>query len=366
MNYMKINFINKMNSFSKKYDNKKQLKIESIPMHIKNKQSQIKHSNIVNIKNEAINPLVYKDLTKKVTMNKNTFYSSSSSVIKNPLNNEEYIINTRMVNYKMDIWGKYYPNIYDPNINIFSINKISILNKNFEEVKYKYILPDFRKNIKYNGMEDLRIFNFNNILYFICSLYNVNNKCTEMCYNTFSLKNNSAHIYNPIALTPTFKTDYIWEKNWVFFNNNGELNIIYKWSPIYICKIDVSNNELNLIKSIDNIPDVFNKFRGSTNGVFYNNKFWFIIHETEINGLERSYFHRFVIFNKNMNLLGYSNRFKFENKTHEFCIGMDITCDNNFIITYSVLDCFSKLIVLSPSAIILTLSNIDSINFERT
>ncbi len=357
MNFMNFIFNKKMNRHSNQHVNKKQLKTEPI-----------KHPTMVNIKNEAINnPLIYKDLTTKITMNKNTFYSSSSSVIKNPFNNEEYIINTRMVNYKIDIWGNYYPNICDPNINVISINKISILNKNFKEVKYKYILPDFTKNIKYNGMEDLRIFNFNNILYFICSLYNVKNKCTKICYNTFSLKNNSEkNLYNPITLTPTFKTDYTWEKNWIFFNNNGELNIIYKWSPIYICKIDVSNNKLNLIKSIDNIPHVFKNFRGSTNGVFYNNKFWFIIHETEINGLERSYFHRFVIFDKNMNLLGYSNPFKFENKSHEFCIGMDITHDNNFIITYSVLDCFSKLIILSPSAIISTLINIDSINSEET
>ena len=35
-------------------------------------------------------------------------------------------------------------------------------------------------------------------------------------------------------ITPTFKTDFNWEKNWVFFNNNEDLYIIYKWKPLFI------------------------------------------------------------------------------------------------------------------------------------
>ena len=42
----------------------------------------------------------------------------------------------------------------------------------------------------------------------------------------------------PNIITPSFHTNNNWEKNWVFFNNNGDLNIIYKWKPLYICKIN--------------------------------------------------------------------------------------------------------------------------------
>jgi hypothetical protein len=156
-----------------------------------------------------------------------------------------------------------------------------------------------------------------------------------------------------LIIKPSFKTDYVWEKNWVFFNNNNELNIIYKWYPIYICKIDYTKQTLNLIKTIDNVPIDFKQFRGSTNGIEYDNKIWFIVHQQNniISGVKNSYDHNFVVFDKNMNLLGYSNIFKFENSIVEFCIGMELSCDNNFIISYSVLDCSSKIVVFSPEYI---------------
>jgi hypothetical protein len=47
-----------------------------------------------------------------------------------------------------------------------------------------------------------------------------------------------------------------------------------------------------------------------------------------------------------MNLLGYTEPFKFENKVVEYCIGLALNEDNNFIITYSTLDKTTKLIVL--------------------
>ena len=62
----------------------------------------------------------------------------------------------------------------------------------------------------------------------------------------------------------------------------------------------------------------------------------------------KGYTHSFVVFDKNMNLLGYSNPFNFENCMVEFCIGMEIS-NNNFIISYSTLDSTTKLAVFSPN-----------------
>jgi hypothetical protein len=155
--------------------------------------------------------------------------------------------------------------------------------------------------------------------------------------------------YMPKIIEPTFATSFDWEKNWVFFKNNNKLNIIYKWSPIYICEIDYDSGKLNLIKSIENVPPIFNKFRGSTCGIEYDDKIWFIVHQQNIitNDII-SYEHNFVVFNKNMKLHGYSNAFKFQNVTVEFCVGLELTYNNNFVITYSTLDSTSNLIVVSP------------------
>ena len=62
----------------------------------------------------------------------------------------------------------------------------------------------------------------------------------------------------------------------------------------------------------------------------------------------KGYLHNFVVFDKNMNLLGYSKSFNFENNIVEFCIGMEIGIRNNFVITYSTLDSSTKLVVFTP------------------
>lgn len=295
--------------------------------------------NIIN-KNVIEHCLFYKNLSFRFNFSKQNFNSSSTTIIKYPLSTiNRYIINTRIVNYKLNNIGK--SNFTGKSI---TVNKISVLDKFFNCVYSKYLFP-YNYDSKYVGIEDIRLFNFKNEIYFIGSYYNNSNNKVQIVSNKYKLGNN----YKPLIINPTFSTNFNWEKNWVFFEKNEELYIIYKWYPIYICKIDYINKNLNLIKTNDNIPDIFKNFRGSTNGVYYNDKIWFLVHEQKnvINDI-KCYTHNFVVFDMNMNLLGYSNTFNFENKIVEFCVGMELTYNNNFVITYSTLDCSSKLLVLSP------------------
>ena len=276
------------------------------------------------------------DIKNKLTY----FNSSSSSIIKNPYKDDTYVINTRIVNYKLDIVGR--SNIGTNNC--ITINKISTLDKFFNEINMKYLYPE-NYDIKYVGVEDIRLFNFNCEIYFIGSYYNPINCKVQIVSNKYIF----GETYKPIIINPTFKTSFNWEKNWVFFDNNNELNIIYKWSPIYICKINYNTKELNLIKEIKNVPVIFSKFRGSTNGIKYDDKIWFIVHQqnTVINEI-KNYIHNFVLFDTKMNLLGYSKEFNFGNNLVEFCVGMELSYTNNFIITYSTLDSTTNLVVFSP------------------
>jgi hypothetical protein len=57
------------------------------------------------------------------------------------------------------------------------------------------------------------------------------------------------------------------------------------------------------------------------------------------------YIHVFVVFDKKMNLIGYSEPFNFENILVEYCIGLLID-NNNFVMTYSTLDSTTKICVL--------------------
>ena len=296
-------------------------------------------------KNILKNILFYKNLSFKMIINientKHLFNSSSSSIIKNPYNLDQFIINTRIINYCLDNMGK----STNKGEICITINKLSVTDLQFNELNFEYLYP-VEYNTKYVGIEDIRLFNFKDEIYFIGSLYNPKNNKVEIVSNKYTL----GQIYNTIIIKPTFKTDFNWEKNWVFFNNNDELNVIYKWDPIYICKIDYDKKELNLIRSIEKLPSIFSKFRGSTNGIEYNDKIWFIVHQQN-NVIDdiKSYLHNFVVFDKNMNLLGYSEAFNFENKLVEFCVGMEFDSNSkNFIITYSTLDSTTKLTVFSP------------------
>ena len=285
------------------------------------------------------------DLSSNFKFNNNLLNSSSFSIIKYLIDKEQYIINIRFVNYKLNNIG--YSNI--GNKNTLSVNIIYILDKNFNILKKVYLksTPSYSK---YQGIEDIRLFNHNNIIYYIGSYYDTHDNKIKIVSDQFNIIDEK---YNIKIINPTFKTYFKWEKNWVFFESNNEMYIIYKWSPIFICKINYDKNELYLIREITNIPLIFNNFRGSTNGISYNNNIWFIVHQQlKLNNRNRNnYVHNFVVFDKNMNLLGYSNNFKFEDKLVEYCIGINITYDNNFVITYSTLDSTSKLVVFSPKYI---------------
>jgi hypothetical protein len=297
-------------------------------------------------KNITKNCLFYKDLSfglDKMFSSKTEFNSSSACIIKNLNSENEYIINTRIVNYKLNPIGK-----SNCKGKCITINKRSILDKYFNETESKYYFPD-NFDGKYVGIEDIRLFNHKNEIYFIGSYYTPTSDKVQIVSNKYDYLNTYE---NAIIINPNFKTNFNWEKNWVFFDNNDDINVIYKWYPIYICKINYIDKKLNLIKSIENLPNIFEKFRGSTNGVIYNEQLWFIVHQqNNVSDDIKSYVHCFVVFDKNMNLLGYSNEFNFENKLIEYCLGMELTYNNNFAITYSTLDSKSKLVIFSPDYI---------------
>lgn len=277
---------------------------------------------------------------KKVS---NFFNSSSSSIIKlNDLNNN-YLINMRCVNYNLDTNGE--SSIKSENDVTFTSNILLIVDSKFKILKKSIIYPEI-DDIPYIGIEDIRIINFDDKIFYIGSSFNKLTNKVQITSYEYSLNEN----FKINFIEPSFITDNLWEKNWVFFVNDSELLVIYKWNPIYICKIDYEKNNLNLFNVIES-PDFFSEFRGSTNGILFNDKFWFIVHSrVKNNNNKYSYYHSFVVLNKNLTIFGYSKKFKFEKYLVEYCIGMEID-DFNFIILYSKLDKTTALITLDKNFI---------------
>lgn len=290
------------------------------------------------------NCLEYKDLSFKfrVIIDKKSilFNSGSSAIIKQPSNESGYIMNVRCINYYLDEEGCDHK-CGDKTI---TYNKILYLDDKFNVTNEQYMFTDIKPKLPYLGIEDIRLFTFQDHIYFIGSAYNKQRGKIDIVSNKLDL---SSNIFDTKFIRPSFPTTFNWEKNWVFFNNNDELCVIYKWYPLYICKIDYTKQSLNLLKANSNVPKFFERLKGSTCGIECDDKIWFVAHFHKIITRKRNqYLHIFVVFDKKMNLLGYTEPFKFENKIVEYCIGLALNEENNFVITYSTLDKTTKLIVL--------------------
>ena len=128
-----------------------------------------------------------------------------------------------------------------------SVPYLSELNENFE------VINSFELRVEgdYNRIEDFRIFTFRDKLYSNhITAFNVNQIYPVL--SEIDLNSKSMKILGQIEID--FKTNRV-EKNWVFFEKNDELFLIYSLSPWIIFKIDVDNLKGTLIK---NYPTKFN------------------------------------------------------------------------------------------------------------
>ena len=119
-------------------------------------------------KNITTNCIFYKNFSFNTVIKKNLFNSSSSSIIKHPFLKDKFILNTRLVNYYLKSNGKSVNN-YKKTI---TFNAILILDNFFNIEKIQILNTFYDSSIPYIGIEDTRLFNFNDNIYFIGSSYN--------------------------------------------------------------------------------------------------------------------------------------------------------------------------------------------------
>lgn len=292
------------------------------------------------------------ETTQTIMINNNfvTLYRSNPSIIEY---NNEILINFRWINYNYNEDGdkKTLPHQW------ISLNSRTLLNISFNiknEINLQYNdLSNFNKYRAY-GLEDIKIYLYNNEYYYIATLYDINRKTTSMSIEKYDY-NENLYTLNTKIILPSFYNleNKIQEKNWAFVTLNTNLSIIHSWYPIKICKI--VDNKLDLLEEKTDIPLFFNEARGSTNAVFYKNEIWFILHKAQSyiknNITHYNYQHFFSIFDKNMNFIRHSELFKFENAKVEFCLSFLFKNDELYI-SYSLLDTICKI----------SIYNIDFIN----
>lgn len=316
---------------------------------LKKRQKVVEIKN--NVFNTKINPSRTINLSFSIKCFSNKYTSGNFCIIKSPIFENEYLLNFRCVNYLIDD-GNYFSNLR--NGTVVSINKIIRVNKNYEIIDdNKILIPDFfdrdilnsinESGKKIIGIEDMKIFYFKGKIKIIGSkLNNLSN--LGIVWGDYNYETNQIENLNHIENTFNFQSV---EKNWIYFVDNDELKVIYKWFPLQICRI-TDSNKLILEKEL-HMPPYFREMRGSTCGIKYNDEIWFITHFHNINFKGR-YYHNFVVFDAQMNLKKFSKQFRFEDNTIEFCLGFIIS-DDKFIISYSTNDTTSKLGIYNKSTI---------------
>lgn len=304
------------------------------------------HNNNIpdSIKQEVINMMVHyvQPLKKYCTsFTKKQYVTSKLKENYNLLNpsivfyNDNYIINTREVNYQFDIQNNKYN--YDGTIDTY--NRLTYT-KNLEADYFKselVINNDSSVEIfphHITGYEDFRLIIYKDQLYAICTCIKTNPKgINEMCL----LRINDNKVDKIVRL----KSDRLpekTEKNWAPFVHNDKLLVMYSNQPTIILECDVESGLCKVVEHGMNSLD-FSSYRGGSQIIPINDMYLYIIHQVGVINNRRYYYHRFVQMGKDLRIKRISPMFTFsDTPTIEFCSGICYD-GNKLILTYGVEDC---------------------------
>ena len=194
-------------------------------------------------------------------------YSSTPSIyMKDPT---EMYVCKRYVNYTIDEEGKYINQENIITINIFAILKMK---EGVWSITHECVMDYNKENDDmYIGMEDVKIFDNNNIVEFTANRVTPDT-IKNVEHGIYDINNNKVIESKILRYS---KRSFI-EKNWTLFHTqNNERMIVYTWNPLTICAIE--NDEIHMNHEKDT-PRLFKQIRGSSHGVHIGNEIWFLCH----------------------------------------------------------------------------------------
>ena len=277
------------------------------------------------------------------------YLSNRDNFVNNPLEIVKFKLiddkNLKIVEKKLkeNQWV-YNPSLIDLDRTIYRVSPktyCAVQKFNNKNDQYVIYIKNNIINDKIYEAEDPRSILINNTVYLIYNKYKPNSK--QYIYNTDTKKE--------YEIKYSKNKD---EKNWVPFNNNGNLYLIHTINPLNILHINYTNGEvLDIIKHNNNNNILETKLRGGSNLINFEKYYLGIGHKTILP--ERIYYHFFYIINNEypFELINISKMFKFKfenyNEQHfnniQFCCGLYLK-DNSIILSLGIGDCYSKLIEL--------------------
>lgn len=271
------------------------------------------------------------------------FTTSTPCIIKNPYS-DGYIMNIRLHNYVLSdadgetVYTRMLPVNYDKELSsVVNMNHQIYLDDNFN-ITSTHITSLNSKPKLLIGVEDIRLF-YSESEKAICYIGTSTHDTNDISIVSGKYENN---ILSDISCcTQNFKQTNC-EKNWVFFNHNGNKRVVYNWAPLTIGEFD-DNNELKIVFQQDT-PKLFKYLRGSTCGVTYKDEIWFVCHSICYEKL-RNYYDIIVVLDaETLQVKKTSPYFKYTSDRTQFTLGLIVT-DEKVILSYSIRDKSTQLSV---------------------
>ena len=272
--------------------------------------------------------------TKNILGEMVKLYSGTPTIIEM---NDSYLVNIRWNNSNYNEDGS-------KNINhekSITLNSRFTIDSNFNKTSDEIFLE---KDIDTPciDFEDIKIFFHKDEYYYLTTCVDLNRNIKSISSDIYNISDTYQLKQNIIIPTMYDLCKKQEEKNWTFVNYKNDLSIIYKWFPLQIGKINYTTNLLDIIE-IKPLPEYFKEAQGSTCGYTKNNEIWFVLHKVQYSIYDKyNYQHFFAIFDLDMNLLRYSELFKFGDCKVEFCNGI-IVKDEFIILSYSLMDTHSMI-----------------------
>jgi hypothetical protein len=293
------------------------------------------------------------ELTRTITKeieNEITLFSSTPTLVE--YNENQYILIMRWINcdYNEDGSKRTIPNQY------ISLNSITLLDSSFHPIKEEqFIKETIDKSCRLYpgiGLEDIRLFKYQNVYYYNATHYDSIREQSSTTCNRFSME--EPFEIERTTIHPSFY-DFSkikrCEKNCSYVLYKEKVRMVYQWYPMHIGEI--VENRLDLVETKD-MPEYFKEARGTSAGYSIGTEIWFVLYKAQNyknNGqIHYNYQHFFAVFDKEMNLLRYSELFKLGGCKVEFCLGL-IVKEKEILLSYSLLDTRSFISIYDRSTV---------------
>lgn len=268
-----------------------------------------------------------------------TFYHSEKKLFQHQWGPLTYIhpendIHLRTTNYYLEL---------DDNYNIVRHNKIDTSKFDNYEPQWDFV-----------GLEDARIFRWNDKLYTSGvrrDLDKIGTGRMELC--EIVVNDDNVTEVSRVRIQPPNDPNSYCEKNWMPVVDKP--NTYVKWSnPTEVVEINPETGESKTIflGQWNNIP---RDLRGGSQVIPWKDYYLAITHEvdlfnSEVGRKDAVYYHRVILWDKNWNMIKWSDEFSLMSGHVEFCIGLAHQ-ENHFLMTFGFQDNAAYLLKFPESII---------------